>query len=268
MASMTSTTQVRTPLLPWSARAWFLAALAGQWLFASYIAWTLVRPLLGADAASVDNTRVITGYIEGDTAGNAMLLGHVLAAAIINVLGLMQMIPALRRHMPSWHRWAGRTFMVLSLLAALSGFYMVWVRGSRLGDVSAAAITLNGILILLAVTLAWRLAMQRRFAEHRRWAIRAFLLVSGVWFLRLGLMAWVIINQGPNGNTERLDGTFDSIWVFACYLIPLAIAELYFRAEKGSRAMQFTAAGVLSLSAALTMLGTFGAFSFMWLPEF
>lgn len=263
-----STTRAGTRLLPWSARGWFLAALASQWLFATYIAWTLVRPLLGADAASVDGSRLITGHIEGDTTGNAMLLGHVLAAAIINVLGLMQMIPALRRHMPSWHRWAGRTFMVLSLLAALSGFYMVWVRGSRLSDVSAAAITLNGVLILLAAAMAWRLALQRRLAEHRRWAIRAFLLVSGVWFLRLGLMAWVIINQGPNGNTPRLDGTFDSVWVFGCYLIPLAIAELYFRAEKGRLAMQFTAAGVLALSALFTLLGTFGAFSFMWLPHF
>ncbi|MDI1252686.1 DUF2306 domain-containing protein [Thermomonas sp.] len=268
MASTISTPQASTRLLPWSARAWFLAALAGQWLFATYIAWTLVRPLMGADAASVDGTRLITGYIQGDTAGNAMLLGHVLAAAIINLVGLLQLVPAIRRSYPSWHRWAGRTFMVLSLLAAISGFYMVWVRGSRLSDVSAAAITLNGVLILLAVTMAWRLAMQRRFAEHRRWAIRAFLLVSGVWTLRLGLMAWVIINQGPNGNTERLDGTFDSIWVFGCYLIPLAIAELYFRAEKGGRAMQFTAAGVLALSAAFTLLGTFGAFTFMWLPHF
>lgn len=268
MALNTSITRAGTRLLPWSARAWFLAALASQWLFATYIAWTLVRPLLGADAASVDGSRLITGHIEGDTTGNAMLLGHVLAAAIINVLGLMQMIPALRRHMPSWHRWAGRAFMVLSLLAAISGFYMVWVRGSRLSDVSAAAISLNGVLILLAVAMAWRLAMQRRFAEHRRWAIRAFLLVSGVWMLRLGLMAWVIINQGPNGNTPRLDGAFDSVWVFGCYLIPLAIAELYFRAEKGSRAMQLSAAGVLALSAALTLLGTFGAFWFMWLPRF
>ncbi|MEO8161300.1 MAG: hypothetical protein ABI588_07755, partial [Arenimonas sp.] len=126
----------------------------------------------------------------------------------------------------------------------------------------------NGILILLAVVMAWRLAMQRRFAEHRRWAIRAFLLVSGVWMLRLGLMAWVILNHGPNGNTARLDGAFDSVWVFACYLLPLAIAELYFRAENGSRAMQFGAAGVLALSAAFTVLGTFGAFTFMWLPHF
>lgn len=268
MASITSSSSASTRLLPWSARAWFLAALASQWLFTAYIAWTLVRPLMGSDAASVDNTRLITGHVEGDTAGNAALLAHVLAAAIINGVGLLQLVPALRRRVPSWHRWAGRAFMVLSLLAALSGFYMVWIRGSRLSDVSAAAITLNGILILIAVAMAWRLAVRRRFVEHRRWAIRAFLLVSGVWMLRLGLMAWVIVNQGPRGNTPRLDGGFDTVWVFGCYLIPLAIAELYFRAEKGGRATRFAAAGMLALSAAFTLLGTFGALSFMWLPHF
>lgn len=268
MALTTSIPQASTRLLPWSARAWFVAALVGQWLFATYIAWTLVRPLMGADAASIGNTRLITGHVAGDTTGNAMLLGHVLAAAIINLVGLLQLVPAIRRRVPSWHRWAGRSFMLLSLLAAVSGFYMVWIRGSRLSDVSAAAITLNGLMIVLAVVMAWQLAIQRRFAEHRRWAIRAFLLVSGVWFLRLGLMAWVIINHGPNGNTPRLDGTFDSIWVFGCYLIPLGVAELYFRAEKGGRGLQFAAAGVLALSAVFTLVGTFGAFSFMWLPRF
>ncbi len=77
-----------------------------------------------------------------------------------------------------------------------------------------------------------------------RWAIRAFLLVSGVWFLRLGLMAWVLINQGPNGNAPRLDGVFDSVWVLGCYLIPLAIAEMYFRAENGGQRLQLAAAGM------------------------
>ncbi|MEO5596100.1 MAG: DUF2306 domain-containing protein [Lysobacteraceae bacterium] len=268
MTSPALSLQATTPLLYWTARAWFISALTSQWLFAIYVGWTLVRPLLDGNAVSVDNTRLITGHVAGDTAGNAMLLGHVLAAAIINGIGLLQLVPALRRRFPAWHRWAGRTFMVLSLLAAVSGFYMVWIRGSRLSDVSAAAISLNGLLILIAVAMAWRLAMQRRFAEHRHWAIRAFLLISGVWMLRLGLMTWVIINHGPNGNTPHLDGGFDSFWVFGCYLAPLAIAELYFRAEKSGLALQFTAAATLAASTALTLLGTFGAFTFMWLPHF
>lgn len=118
------------------------------------------------------------------------------------------------------------------------------------------------------MTLAWRRARQRRFAEHRRWAIRAFLLVSGVWTLRLGLMAWIILNQGPRGMTSRLDGPFDSVWVFGCYLLPLAVAELYFRAERAGHRVQQATAALLLTGAGLTALGTFGAFTMMWAPHF
>ena len=34
---------------------------------------------------------------------------------------------------------------------------------------------------------------------HRRWAIRLFLAVSGVWFFRVGLMFWIGANQGAVG---------------------------------------------------------------------
>lgn len=254
-------------LLPWSARAWFVTALAGQWLFAAYILWALVRPLLLGDGEAVNRTGLITGHVSGDTLGNATLLGHVLAAAVLSGIGLLQMLPWLRQWFPGWHRWAGRTFMVLSLAAVVSGLTMTWVRGSRMSDISAIGISLNGLLVLVAVTMAWRLARQRRFAEHRRWAIRAFLLVSGVWTLRLGLMAWLILNQGPRGNSAQFDGPFDVVWVFGCYLLPLAVAELYFRAERAGPAMQRAATAVLAAGAALTALGTFGAFTWMWAPH-
>nr|MBP6597537.1 DUF2306 domain-containing protein [Arenimonas sp.] len=175
---------------------------------------------------------------------------------------------ALRQRFPRWHRAAGRVFLTLALVGVVSGLYMTWLRGSRLGDVSAVAISLNGLLIAVAVAMAWRLARQRRFAEHRRWAIRAFLLVSGVWALRLGLMAWILVNQGPRGNTDQLDGAFDVVWVFGCYLLPLAVAELYFRAERGGLALQRVAAAALLAGAAATAVGTFAAFLWMWLPHF
>lgn len=265
-AALLPPTPVRA--LAWSARAWFLAALVGQWLFAAYILWVLARPMLLGDGEAVNRTQLITGHVAGDTLGNASLLGHVLAAAVLSLVGLLQLVPALRQRFPAWHRRAGRGFLSLALVAVVSGLYMTWLRGSRLGDVSAAAISLNGLLIGVAVVMAWRLARQHRFAEHRRWAIRAFLLVSGVWMLRLGLMAWILVNQGPRGNTDQLDGAFDLVWVFGCYLLPLAVAELYFRAERGGVGLQWVAAAALLAGAAATALGTFGAFMWMWAPHF
>jgi hypothetical protein len=255
-------------LLPWSARIWFATAVAGQWLFAAYIMWALAWPLLHGDGESVNRTSLITGHVDGDTLGNASLLAHVLAASVLNLVGLLQLVPALRRHFPGWHRVMGRVFMVMALVGVASGLYMTWLRGSRLGDVSAIAISLNGGLIVLAVFMAWRFAIQRRLAEHRRWAIRTFLLVSGVWTLRLGLMAWILLNQGPRGNTSQLDGPFDVFWVFGCYLVPLAVAELYFRAESARPVAQRAAAVLIALCAVLTAVGAAAAFAFMWLPHF
>jgi hypothetical protein len=264
--SLPATTASR--LLPWSARAWFVAALAGQWLFAAYILWVLVRPLLAGDGESLNRITFVTGHVAGDTIGNATLAGHLLSAAALNLVGLLQFVPWLRQRFPRWHRWAGRAFMVTALAATASGFWLTWGRGARLGEASAIAISLNGVLIVVAVAMAWRLARQRRFAEHRRWAVRAFLLVSGVWMLRLGLMAWLIANQGPRGNSPQLDGWFDTFWVFGCYLLPLAVAELYFRAERAGPAAQAAAATVLLAGAAITALGAFGAFTARWGPHF
>ncbi|WP_187471078.1 DUF2306 domain-containing protein [Luteimonas viscosa] len=253
--------------LAWAARGWFAIALAGQWLFAVYILLALVQPLALGDGDAVNRTGLITGHVAGDGVGNGVLLAHVLAAALLSLGGLLQLLPWLRRHWPAWHRWAGRGFMVLSLAGAGSGLFLVWVRGSRLGDASAMAVTLNGVLIVVAAAMAWRLARQRRFAGHRRWAIRALLLVSGVWTMRLGFMAWFILNQGPRGNTPRMDGWFDIAWSFGCYLLPLAVAELYFRAERAGPAVRRAVAAVLASGALLTALGVFGAWRMMWGPH-
>lgn len=268
MATIPLSLPFESRALPWAARAWFSVALLGQWTFAVYIARVLVWPLAFGDPAAVNRTGLITGHVPGDISGNAALLGHVLCALVLNLLGLLQFVPQLRQRWPGWHRTAGRSFMVLALAGAISGLYLTWGRGSRLGDLSAIAISLNGVLIVIAVAMAWRLARQRRFAEHRRWAIRAFLLVSGVWTLRLGLMAWIILNRGPRGMTARLDGPFDSVWVFGCYLLPLAIAELYFRAERAGSGAQQAVAALLLAGAGLTALGGFGALKFMWAPHF
>ena len=71
--------------------------------------------------------------------------------------------------------------------------------------------------------LAWRHARARNVAMHRRWALRTFVLVSGVWFFRVGMMLWIFLNGGPVGIGEKFDGPFIMFWSFANYLLPLAV---------------------------------------------
>ena len=115
---------------------------------------------------------------------------------------------------------------------------------------------------------AVRYAIAREIDTHRRWALRLFMAVSGVWFFLVGFTAWIIVNHGPVGSTKSLDGPFDHFLSFACYLVPLAVLEVYLRTQdRGSAARKFAMAVALLGLTALMGLGIFGAATFMWLPH-
>lgn len=253
--------------LRWAGVVWFLVAAFGQAAFIWFILAFYGTRTAAGKFASWNDKPLIDGYIEGDQAGNFVFAAHVLLASVVTFAGLMQLVPPLRRAFPSWHRWTGRTFLVIACFMALSGFWLTFVRGTSLSADSSVAILIDGLLILVFAGLAWRHAVKRRFDRHRIWAMRTFMVVSGVWFLRVGLMGWVVINRGPVGMTDNLSGPADIALAFGSYLIPLALLELYFRAGHGNHAglKTFTAALVLA-AAAFTAVGVFGTIAFMWRP--
>jgi len=250
-----------------TARLWLFTALAGQLAFALYVA-----AFYGGQAAQgrfeAWNEVLVGGYVRGAAIGNIVLAAHLLLAVTITLGGPFQLWPWIRRRAPWLHRWNGRIYLLTAVLITLAGLYAVWTRGTAGGPLMRIGISLNGVLILLAVVPVWRKAVARRFAEHRRWALRLFLLVSGVWFFRIGLMFWILIHQAPVGIGDDFDGPFVRFLAFACYLAPLAVLELYFRAEalRGS-AGKYLMAGLLVVLAACTAGGILGAFMGMWLPR-
>lgn len=253
-------------LLRRSAVAWFTVAAAGQGAFVWMILAHYGRKTLAGDAAGWNDKPLIMGHVAGDTAGNAMFGAHVLLAALITLAGLMQLIPAIRRAAPALHRWTGRAFFVLAYAMALGGFWLTWARGARLSAISGVAVSLDGALILIFSGIAWRLAAARRIEAHRRWATRAFLAVSAVWFLRIGMMAWAPATGGL-GMNRTLSGPADIVLQFGAYLIPLAVYEAYLRAQAAAAAGPKRAAAALMLLAVLvTAAGSVGAVLFMWGP--
>jgi hypothetical protein len=159
-------------------------------------------------------------------------------------------------------------FLSLGLMGVLSGLYLTWVRGARLSDVGSWGITLNGILIVIAVVFTWRYARAKQFDVHMRWAVHALLLVNGVWFFRLYLMAWYVANQGANGNTENLDGPMDIFISFACYGIPMIIAECVFWAKRQKQGFRIWAVSALTvMGASITLLGVVAVIFMMWIPR-
>ena len=267
--SMSSSTvaPLSTAALRWSVRGWLLIAACGQVAFIGFILLFYgVRTVTG-NFAGWNDKPLIDGYIAGDGAGNAVFAAHVLIAALLTILGLMQLVPAIRRRAPALHRWSGRIFLSMAVLTAVSGIWLTLARGTYLSVVSAVAILLDAVLILAFAALAWRAALKRRFAEHRVWALRTFMVVSGVWFLRVGLMGWVLLNQGPVGMNKTMSGPANVVLAFGCYLIPLAVLELYLVADRSPRSgLKLLAAGVILLAALFTAVGVFGTTMLMWAP--
>ncbi|TPW06294.1 MAG: hypothetical protein FD125_304 [bacterium] len=253
--------------LRWAGIIWFLVAAFGQTAFIGFILAFYGTRTAAGNYAGWNDKPLIDGYIAGDGTGNFVFAAHVLLASVVTLAGLMQLIPAIRRAVPSLHRWTGRTFLLVAGFMALSGFWLTLVRGTSLSAVSSAAIVIDGLLILVFGGLAWRHAVKRRFDQHRVWAMRTFMAVSGVWFLRVGIMGWVLVNQGPVGMSDSLSGPADIVLVFGSYLIPLGLLELYFRVGRSAHAAPklLTAALVLA-AAAFTAIGVFGTIALMWGP--
>ena len=248
-----------------AARFWFAAALSGQVMFAIYIAVFYGRAAIRGTLGDW-NRILVHGYSPDTPIGNGIVTVHLLAAFLIALGGALQLVPAIRRKAPVFHRWNGRVFMISALAASIAGLYMVWVRGSA-GDLSQhLGISLNAVLILVFAGLAWRTALARDFTAHRRWALRLFVVTGGVWFYRIGLMFWLLVNQGPVGfDPETFVGPFLTFLSFAQALLPLACLELYLRARDRGARISLAAGGLFA--ATVTMgIGIVAASMIMWLP--
>lgn len=251
-----------------AARFWFVVMLVGQWIFVAYLVL-----LYGGSAVrgelEVWGTKLTHGYVPGDFVGNLAVAAHLLLAAIIMTLGALQLVPQIRARFPAFHRWSGRTYLVSVVIASIAGLYMLFVHGTVGGVILMVAQSLDALLILIFAPLALRAALQRDFKSHRRWALRLFMVVSAVWFFRVGLMLWLVIHQAPVGfDPNTFTGPFVTFIAFAQYLIPLLMLECYFRAQDScSASIKISMAMLLILLTLAMALGIFGATMGLWLPH-
>lgn len=250
-----------------AARLWFTVAVSGQLMLAAYVAWFYGSTTLQGRVE--DWNRVLSrGYVRGDSAGNAAIVVHLLAAVILVAGGALQFIPQVRERAPLFHRWTGRLYLLTAIAASVTGLYMTWIRGT-FGDVAQhIGGSLNAILIIVSAVFVLRTAMGRRFAAHRRWVLRLFLLVSAAWFYRIGLFLWLLIHQGPAGfDLDTFQGPTLTFLSFANSLVPLAVLELYLRVQSNAGAPgRLAMATTLFALTAATALGILAATMAMWLP--
>lgn len=216
---------------------WLFAALAGQWAFLYYIAAFYGSSTFTGNFEMWNRLAALgrTPFVAGDTAGNIAFAAHALGAGIVAFGGALQLIPQVRRYAPRFHRWNGRVFLLTVVALSLSGFYLVWIRRTSPSDIEGLSTSFNGLLILAFAFLAYRHARARDFVVHRRWAMRLYLVSNAQWFLRVGVFGYFVINKAM-GLQAGFGDPFLRFWTFGCYLVPLAVLEIYLRARDNGSA--------------------------------
>ena len=256
-------------MLKAAATCWFVVAGLGQLMFVAYLFGFYGRTaILGQ--FEVWNQVFPRSHVAGDPVHNTVVAMHLAFAALITAGGLLQLMTGVRRWFPRFHRWNGRVYLVSSFVMGVGGLAMVWT-GTSVGDLSQQiAISINALLIMLCAVMVLRHALARRFALHRRWALRLFLVVSGVWFFRIGLTFWIMVNHGPVGfDPNTFTGPALTTIAFGQYLLPLAILQLYFYTQdRGGSRGRIAMTGGLIASTLVTAVGIVAASMMLWLPNF
>jgi uncharacterized membrane protein len=248
-------------LLKASGMFWFLIAMLGQWAFFYYIAAFYGSSTLSGNFEIWNRLEVLgrTPYVAGDTGGNIAYAAHALGAGIIAFGGALQLMPFIRNRFPTFHRWNGRLFLVTVTGLSLSGFYLVWIRGTSPSFIEGLSTSLNGVLILAFAVLALRMAMARNIASHQRWATRLYLVSNAQWFLRVGVFSYFLINNAI-GNQVAFGDPFFKFWTWGCYLVPLAVLQLYYLARDRGGALSRSV--VATSLIVMTLLMGVGIFAF------
>jgi hypothetical protein len=201
--------------------------------------------------------------------GNFAVAMHVASAVIVMLAGAAQLIPQVRNRFPVFHRWNGRIYMLTACALGLAGLYMTWIRGS-IGDLSQRlGGSLNAVLIWVCAAMALRYALGRDFKTHRRWALRLFLVASAAWFYRIAFFLILLIFQRPVGfDPATFIGPLPTTMGFAQYLFPLAILEIYLRAQDHPGALRRMAtAGILFVLTLAMGAGIFAVGMAAWVPQ-
>lgn len=142
---------------------------------------------------------------------------HLASGPLSLILGMILISDRFRLRFPKWHRYFGRIQAVNVLfLVAPSGLLMAY--RAMTGPIAAVGFAMLAIATAACMAMGWRTAVQRRFAEHRFWMQRCFVLLCSAVVVRIigGLLT--VIDYGPAWPYQA------AAW--GSWLVPLAIYEL------------------------------------------
>ena len=141
---------------------------------------------------------------------------HIMSGPVSLILGLILINERSRTRFPKWHRYLGRLHVAsVVLLVTPSGMWMAYYAAA--GSIAAVGLAALAIATAICATLGAWSAVTRRFADHRRWMWRCYLLLCSAVVLRLiGGLATVSGVAAP---------WVDPVATWISWLVPLTAFE-------------------------------------------
>jgi hypothetical protein len=151
---------------------------------------------------------------------------HIVSGPVSLILGLILIGERSRSRFPSWHRRLGRLQVAcVLLLVTPSGLWMAYHAAA--GPIAAVGLGALAMATAICVSLGARAAVTRRFADHRRWMWRGYLLLGSAVVLRvMGGLATVTGVTAP---------WVDPLATWMSWLLPLMAFELLERTGRKTR---------------------------------
>ncbi len=197
----------------------------GAWNKATWIGWWLIT-LLAIGVAGYGVAAMVLS-----TSGQLPSMPHhypdrIVAAAVhfgvgglVLLIGPFQFLPGLRARRPAVHRWTGRVYVAGCLASGIAA--LVMSPYVHTGMVARIGFTLLALGWLATTSLAFVMALRRRFARHRRWMIRSFALTFAAVTLRFYLPL--------SGVLEIPFETAYPVIAYACWVPNVLVAEWWLR---------------------------------------
>lgn len=162
---------------------WWLTAL----LALAIATYSLRYPILGELA-------FIPNLAESFRARPITVFAHTLFGPIALLLGVVNVLPAMRRRRWALHRLVGRIYLISGLMLGFAGGYLALFAAG--GPVARLGFFVLAVATLGTLAGGYVAIRRRHIVEHREWMLRSYSLIFGAVTLRIWLPLLIIAYHG------------------------------------------------------------------------
>lgn len=150
------------------------------------------------------------------------IIAHFGFATFTLFLGPLQFLPQIRRRYPKFHRWAGRLYIIGSLISAITVYVLLATTYSLPGAIPSLG--LLATIWLFTTVAAYRFIKKRNVQRHREFMLRSY--ICGLAFVFIRLLPEIndmtgIFNFIEDNEMRR------TVYEWICWVYPLIVVEFW-----------------------------------------